>query len=163
MGRQAGKGLERQRVDMSRITLPILTIMRGDEQAEPEVVVNLREESSIDTLAAQRMLSADQVDAAWHFRRAWEAAADLRRPSRLFERVDYSRAFMSQECIEREDEARQELARCRQLLGAHGFDLVVSVCAEGHHIRDLYATRRERDTASDILRVHLTSLAAMWR
>lgn len=151
---------------MSRqpITLPaIRPVARLDEeQPEAEVVVGLRE-SSIVTLAAQRMLTADQVDAAWRFRRAWEDLADMRRPSRLFERVDYSRSFMSQAWLEREDKARQEIDCCRQLLGAHGFDLIVKVCAEGHHIRDLYPTRRERDTAADILRVHLSSLADMWR
>jgi len=39
----------------------------------------------------------------------------------------------------------------------------VSICAEGHAIGDLYSTRRQRDSASDILRVHLDELVALWR
>lgn len=130
------------------------------EDQGPYPVVSLRE-SSIVTLASHGVLDADQVAAAWRFRKAWEVLADLRRPSRLFERVDC--AFRSEARIECEDEARRELAHCRQLLGAHGFDLLVKVCAEGWHIRDLYSTRRERDTATDLLRIHLDSLVELTR
>ena len=102
------------------------------------------------------MLDADQVAAAWRFGKAWELFVRLRRPSQLSERIDGSR--QPDVRFEREDEARRELKRCRDIVGEHGFDLLVKVCAEGYHIRDLYPTRRERDTMSDLRRIHLESI-----
>ena len=143
----------------SRITLPVVfPAARLEEQ--PGEVVGLRD-SSIVTLAAHGLLDADQVAAAWRFRKAWEDFAELERPIDRFERVDHSGDGLAR--IARQHEARREMKRCRRLLGRHGFQLVTRICGEGWHIRDLCTTRRERDVASDVLRIHLTSLAAMWR
>lgn len=127
-----------------------------------DVVVNLRE-SSIVSLASHDVLDVDQVAAAFRFRRQWEELARLRRPANLFERIDTG-GQQSIERAEREDEARRYLMRCRTLLGLHGFELLTKICGEGYHIRDLYpASRRDRDTATDMLRVHLTCLSRYWR
>jgi len=123
-------------------------------------VVNLRE-SSVVTLAAVGALDADQVAAAFRMRSEWETFASLRRPSALFERVDSGGDKAARQ--ERANAAHQQLKRARALLGDHGFKLLMQVCGEGHHIRDLYRTRRERDTATDMLRIHLSALAAMWK
>lgn len=124
------------------------------------VVVNLRE-SSVVTLAASGVLSADQVAAAFRFRNEWETLASLRRPTALFERVDSKGDGLAR--TERHNSAHQQLKRARLLLGEHGFMLLTKICGEGYHVRDLYAARRDRDTATDILRIHLSALAAMWR
>jgi len=124
-------------------------------------VVSLRE-SSIVSLATHGVLDADQVAAAWRFRRAWEAVRSMRMSSAGFDEwVDAGcrpSAF-----AERQMMAATELRVCRRLLGAHGYELVCRVCGEGFHIRDIYATRRERDTAVDLLRIHLNELARLWR
>lgn len=125
-----------------------------------DAVVSLRE-SSIVTLARNGVLNADQVDAAWHFRKAWEDLSRLRQPSLLFEKIDGCGFPQELARGEREEESRRLLTRCRILLGQHGFDLVTKICGEGYHIRDLYHSRRERDTATDLLRIHLTGLAAV--
>lgn len=129
-------------------------VVTAAEKREVAPVVSLRE-SSIITLASHGLLDADQVAAAMRFRAAWEAYANLHRSGRSLERVDGGRRVAEP----RGNEASRMLKRYRALLGAHGFDLLIRVCGEGHHIRDLYQTRRERDTATDILRIHLSALA----
>lgn len=123
-------------------------------------IVHLRE-SSISSLAAHGVIDADQVVAAFHFRSAWERYADLHNPRQFAERVDYQ--MSATRAAELRDTARKEMQRYRLLLGEHGFALVMKVCGEGYHIRDLYASRRERDTMTDILRIHLTAMAAIDR
>lgn len=145
-----------------RVDNPGYVALRPESDSNPrviEAIVSLRD-SSVVTMATHGVLDADQVAAAWRLRKAWEVLVGLRRPTHLFERIDGCGIARRSE---REEEARGELRRCRELLGAHGFDLLVKVCAEGYHIRDLYPTRRERDTATDLLRIHLTSLAGLMR
>jgi hypothetical protein len=127
----------------------------------PAEIVVLRE-SSVVTLAAAGVLDALQVAAAFRFRNEWEALIRLRKPSELFERVD-NHAGAALAPSERENAAHQQLRRCRLLLGEHGFGLLVKVCGEGYHVRDLYHSRRDRDTATDILKLHLAALAGLWR
>jgi hypothetical protein len=131
-------------------------IVSAAENKESAPVVSLRE-SSIITLASHGLLDADQVAAAMRFRAAWESYANLHRSGRMLERIDGGRQITEP----RGNEASRTLKRYRALLGAHGFDLLIRVCGEGHHIRDLYQTRRERDTATDVLRIHLSALAAL--
>jgi hypothetical protein len=125
-----------------------------------DVVVNLRE-SSIVSLAAHGVLDADQVTAGFRFRRRWEEISRIHHPAHLFERIDPGRAASMM--LDREDEARRELTACRYLVGLHGFELLTKICGEGYHIRDLYPSRRERDTATDLLKIHLTAIAGLWR
>lgn len=117
-------------------------------------VVAIRE-SSIVTLAAHGVLDAAQVSAAMRFRDHWERYASLHRSGQIIERVDHGRRPPG---TGREDAAR-ELKRIRQIVGQHAFELLIRVCGEGHHVRDLYQARRDRDTATDILRINLTLLA----
>jgi hypothetical protein len=115
-------------------------------------------EWSITTLAAQGRLDADQVAAAVRFRRAWETVQSIRPATIGFdERIGGGR-FAG--LPERRLAAASELRFARRELGAHGYMLVGRICGEGRHIRDLFKTRRERDTATDLLRIHLNSLAA---
>lgn len=124
-------------------------------------VVSLRE-SSVTVLAAHGLLDATQVNAAFRFRNLWEALDDdPRRHSSPFERLGGFPARKTAES-ERAAEAKRALKRLRPLLGVRGFDLVVHICAEGYHVRDLCQTRRERDTATDMLRAHLSDLAAIF-
>jgi hypothetical protein len=123
-------------------------------------VVNLRE-SSVVTLAALHILDADQVAAAFRFRHAWETVESARQASIGFEEwIDAGR--LPAGIAERQLKAAGDLRQCRKLLGAHGYMLVGRVCGEGWHIRDLYPNRRARQTATDMLRIHLSSLAALW-
>lgn len=128
-------------------------------------VVPLRE-SSVITLAAHGLLDADQVAAAFRFRNTWADWVGLRSRYGQFEKIDFGGdAYLSSALmkVEREDDARQELQRCRDLLGAHGFQMLIKICGEGYNIREMATTRRGRDTATDLLRLHLDSLAALWR
>lgn len=56
-----------------------------------------------------------------------------------------------------------ELNRARELLGQHGFGLVVTVCGERKPLHEICRTRRERETTTDMLRIHLGTLAKFWR
>jgi hypothetical protein len=125
-----------------------------------EAVVNLRE-SSVVTLAAHGILDADQVDAAFRFRRAWETVASARQSSIGFDEwIDAGR--LPAGLAERQLQAAEDLRQCRKLLGAHGYMLVGRVCGEGWHLRDLYPKRGDRDAMTRMLYIHLSSLAALW-
>jgi hypothetical protein len=119
-------------------------------------VVSLRE-WSVKTLA----LEPEQKAAAERFCRSWETVHRVRTNATSFgERVDNGKR--QSPFSERSLTAAQDLRHCRILLGEHGYALVGKVCGDGYHIRDLYRTRRERDMANDLLKIHLTALAAMW-
>jgi hypothetical protein len=123
-------------------------------------VIRLRE-WSVTTLAAHGALDDEQVTAAQRFCASWEAVHGMRTSyPALTERVDSSRRASS--FAETSLTAAQDLRHARILLGEHGYALVGKVCGDGYHIRDLYRTRRERDFAADLLKVHLTALAKMW-
>ena len=125
-----------------------------------EAVVNLRE-WSVASLAAHGVLDADQVAAAFRFRNAWETVQAARQASIGFsEWIDAGCPSIA--LSERRLAAAGTLRQCRRLLGAHGYELVSRICGEGFHIRDLYPTRRARDTATDMLKTHLTELARIW-
>ena len=75
--------------------------------------------------------------------------------------VDVSR-FRCEGLSSRQADAANELSRARLLLGERAYALVVRVCAEGYGLRELAATRRERDTLADVLRLSLSDLASRW-
>jgi hypothetical protein len=126
-----------------------------------DAVVSLRE-SSIITMAQHAVLTADQVAAAWRFRKAFETVNAMKGSV-----IDPDSLIRSTRKIdglpERRLSAAFDLRLARRLLGAHGYNLVRLVCGEGFHIRDIYKSRRERDTATDLLRIHLDALASIWR
>lgn len=129
-------------------------------QRHIEAVVSLRE-SSVITMASHGLLSADQVAAAWRFRHAAELMRQVGSGSNAEPRIPGTRK--PDDIAERRLSAAGDMRTAKHLLGAHGFNLVTLVCAEGFHIRDLYQTRRERDTATDMLKIHLSALASVWR
>jgi hypothetical protein len=131
-----------------------------DNPRQVEAVVNLRE-WSVASLAAHGVLDADQVAAAFRFRNAWETVKGARQASFGFsEWIDAG--CRPPGLSERRLAAAGHLRQSRRLLGAHGYHLVSRICGEGFHVRDLYPTRRARDTATDLLRIHLTALAQLW-
>jgi hypothetical protein len=133
----------------------------GTNPRQVTAVVNLRE-SSVSTLAAHGILDLAQVQAAIRFRHAWETVGGIGSSSAAFgERVDMSRRPTG--IAERRLQAAADLRFCRQLLGAHGYMLVGRICGDGEHIRDICRTRRQRDTAHDMLKIHLAALAASWK
>lgn len=140
-----------------------LTIVRHGALVErPDgEIVSLRE-SSVTTLGRLGLLDGRQVDAAFRFRNLWQALDDdPRRHASPSERVGgkgMHRAGKGERLVE----ARRTLRRVRPLLGVRGFDLVARICGDGYHIRDLFQSRRERDTATDNLRTHLSDLAAIF-
>ena len=124
-------------------------------------VAGLRE-SSIVSLASHGVLDADQVSAAWRFRRLWEAAQQIHLANaHALERIDLI-GHAADAGSEKRPDACTELERCRVALGVHGYRLVVQTCGYGYHIRDLYGARRDRDTASDMLRQYLSLLGELW-
>jgi len=129
-----------------------------EPRREKAPVVAMRE-SSIVSLASHGLLDAAQVAAALRFRDLWEQFVDVSRPALLFERVD--NAPKTSDRVAARDTAKKELARFRTVVGVHGFQLLSKVCGDGFHIRDLYKTRRERDTAVDMLKIHLTEIALL--
>jgi hypothetical protein len=124
-------------------------------------VVGFRQ-SSVVTLAAHGVLDADQVAAAFRFRNAFEIVIDAKRQSIGFNEWQ-SPGPVAPDIAARRADATRDLGRARALLGSHGYMLVGKICGEGFHLHDLYPKRRDRDTHTDMLRVHLTSLAKLWR
>ena len=187
MGRQASQGVERQhmaaetgqalerlgmgmkpghrqaRPALMSVDNPYYSADHPESRDNPrvvEAVVNLRE-WSVATLAAHGVLDADQVAAAFRFRNAWETVQGARQASigfsewidagcraAGFQRAPHGRCGHTQAV---------STAAWRAWLSPGG-----QVCGDGHHIRDLYPTRRARDTATDLLRIHLSDLAALW-
>lgn len=133
---------------------------REKPKVKPAPVTALRE-SSISTLAGQGVLSVDQLSAALRFRDLWQLYITQSSPSRAFEaeRVDY--AYRHQGRGVGHLDAKKELSRIRFQVGTHLFQLLKRTCGDGYHIRDLYRSRRERDSAVDLLRVALDEMAAM--
>ena len=134
-------------------------IMPGEERRSRSVEIIALRESSVITLARVGALNDLQVAAAFRLARLVQTA-NAEAGSRFRQYVDGGERTP---LAERATEAMRELRNARQLLGRHGYSLAVSICAEGHALADLYPTRRQRDTASDVLRVHLDELVAMWR
>jgi hypothetical protein len=139
MGAEAGQDLERFGMGVTRLR-----------------------EWSVTTLAAHGGLDEAQIAAARRFCSSWETVQGQPLAAATFaERIDRDRNPPTYS--DRRLKAAADLRHCRILLGEHGYALVGKVCGDGYHIRDLYPTRRERDFAADLLKVHLTALAAMWR
>jgi hypothetical protein len=126
-----------------------------------EAVVNLRE-WSVASLAAHGVLDEEQVAAAQRFNNSWQTVQSLGSAAAGFGMFIDS-GLRRSTFAERRLKAATDLRHCRILLGEHGYSLVGRVCGDGFHIRDMYQARRERDTASDMLKLYLTQLAAMWR
>lgn len=123
-------------------------------------LVTLRDDS-ITVLARMKILDADQVYAALRFRAAFESAVDAAQASLGF-REWQSPGPPAPALVERRARASHDLEAARHLVGAHGFWLLGRVCGEGHSVLDLCASRRERDTHTDLLKLHLTGLAELW-
>lgn len=130
-------------------------------EAHVEPIVAFRE-SSVTTLARSGVLDADQIAAAFRFRNAFEVVVDAKRASLGFQEwTEPGKPIPA--VTERRVAASTDLRAARALLGAHGYSLVGRICGEGYCIADLFQSRRERDTHIDLLKIHLRSLAALWR
>lgn len=123
-------------------------------------LVSLREDS-VTVLARLGMLDADQIEAAYRFRNALETVIEAKRESIGF-REWQDPGPKAAEIVEQRAIARRELSQARQLLGAYTYALVGRCAGEGYSIRDLFHTRRERDTHHDLLKIGLRQLAALW-
>lgn len=121
-------------------------------------IIPLRE-SSIVSLARVGAINSLQVAAAFRLSNLVRTAS-AESGSRLREYVDGGERTPF---AERATGATAELRQARLLLGRRGFALAVSICVEGRALTDLYATRRQRDTASDMLRAQLDELVELWR
>ena len=156
-------GHRRARTAVVTVDNPEFSTERPESADNPrtaQAIVNLRE-SSIVTLAQHGVLNADQAAAAYRFRRAWETVQRMRPASVGFDE------WIAGGCrpggfADDQLAAASDLRICRRKLGEHGYQLVGRVCGDGFHIRDLYRTRRDRDTATDMLRIYLNSLADLW-
>lgn len=137
---------------------------REGERAFPRKVamaVNIRE-SSIATLAHKELIDPAQTAAADKFRRFFEMAGGSGAGAMDMTKdvVDGGRG--PQDIKDSVVNATYELVEARKLLGRDGFELVRTIAGERRSIHDFCKTRRERDTALDMLRMHLSALAEMW-
>lgn len=154
----------------ARVKRPLLSVAvdnpyysgsHPESQTNPRTVVVSLRDSSIVTLAAHGVIDANQVEAAWRFRKAWETVQAPGTVSAGFQEwVDTT--CRPAELAERRLAAAGDLRNARRILGNHGYMLVSKVCGEGWHIRDLYHKRGERDAMTLMLRIHLASLARIW-
>ncbi|PSM18525.1 hypothetical protein C7T96_10205 [Nitratireductor sp. StC3] len=129
-----------------------------------EAVQNIRE-SSITTLHARGIISGAQAHAGDRFRRLWEAmgGAGASAINYAQEPVDGGRAV--DPIDPRQIDAGKELNRCRQHLGARGYDLICKVCGEGYSVKAVVGVaskRRDYDSAMDSLRAYLDDLCDLW-
>jgi hypothetical protein len=123
-------------------------------------LVSFREDS-ITVLARLGMLDADQIEAAYRFRNALETVIEAKRDSIGF-REWQSPGPQAAQISEQRAIARRELQEARNLLGAYLYALVGRCAGEGYSVRDLFHTRRERDSHYDMLKISLQQLAALW-
>lgn len=123
-------------------------------------LVSLREDS-ITVLARIGAIDSTQIEAAYRFRNALETVIEAKRESIGF-REWQSPGSRPTDILEKRATARKDLQQARNLLGAYLYALVGRVAGEGYAIRDLFHTRRERDSHHDMLKIGLQQLGALW-
>ena len=120
--------------------------------------INVRE-SAVETLYSRGFLGKAQKKAADRVRELWEAAGGKTGSlDYTLDRVDGGRG----EPVVGRIQAAQELDRCRRLIGARGYDVLLSVCGEGKALTDITPHKRARLTMADNLRADLDDIAGMW-
>ena len=113
----------------------------------------------METLFARGFLARSQKLAADRFRACWEkAGGSVQSLDHTLDRVDGGRG----DPLAARIVAANELKRCRQLIGARGYEVLQLVCAEGRALAEITPHKRERLTMADNLRADLDDLAAMW-
>lgn len=112
-------------------------------------------------MARLRQIDSDQVSAAFRFRNAFYIVLDAKHESMGFREWQAPRGnppTIQQSRLT----AQGDLDSARKLLGAYLYALTGRICGEGYCVRDLFETRRERDTHSDIFRIALGQLGSLW-
>ncbi|MGO7508909.1 hypothetical protein ACC677_02595 [Rhizobium ruizarguesonis] len=125
-------------------------------------MMNVRE-SAITTMAARGVFDAAQVAAATRFRALWESIGGKGAGAINYGKEPVDGGKARDPITEREVNAGKELAKCRELLGVRLYGLVSAVCGEGYALTEIFAGKRERLTAADMLRMGLDDLAELWR
>jgi len=123
-------------------------------------VVGFREDS-IRVMARMQQIDADQVAAAFRFRSAFMTVLDAKHESMGFREWQSPRGITAA-LAERRLTAQEDLDAARKLLGAYSYALMGRICGEGYSMRDLFNTRRKRDTHTDILHIALSQLGKLW-
>jgi hypothetical protein len=126
----------------------------------PVELESLREDS-VMLMARLHQIDSDQVSAAYRFRNAFYIVLDAKHESLGFREWQAPRGIIAS-LAERRMRAQDDLDAARQLLGAYLYALTGRICGEGYCVRDLFATRRERDTHADIFRIALRQLGILW-
>lgn len=121
----------------------------------PAASPELRQRSSVATLAAAGQIGADEVMAAWEFARLWREMSDGRSFWDLM--IGTGPAPSTPKALA----AKQQLQAIRNEVGGRGFELCCLVAVEGYSLSDLFVSRRMRDTHSDMLRLHLAEIALL--
>lgn len=120
--------------------------------------INVRE-SAVETLYSRGFLGKAQKKAADRVRELWEATGGKTGSlDYTSDRVDGGKG----EPVVGRIQAAQELDRCRRLIGARGYDVLLSVCGEGKALTDMTPHKRSRLTMADNLRADLDDIAGMW-
>lgn len=124
------------------------------------VVVNVKE-STVTTLSAQKLITPAQAAVAERFRRHWELVHSVKFTGALAH-MTVGGGGGQPNFAEMQGNSRYELERAKTLLGEHGFRLVAMICGDGYAVREMTSSRRARETATDMLRIHLDQLAELW-
>jgi hypothetical protein len=127
------------------------------------VSINIKE-SAIAVLESRGYLHPAQVEAADRFRRLYEAAGGSGAKAMDYTKEPVDGGGTAEPISLRRMQAGIELKRCRELLGARGYQIVSALAGEGRSIEEI-AGHRQRDKYSltDALRGFLEDLAVMWR
>jgi hypothetical protein len=124
-------------------------------------------ESPVSYLASKGALTASQVAAADIFRKLFERVGGAGARA-----IDYSRPHVdgggtADPINPNQLDAGLQLKRAHDALtasyGRYAWLLVMYICGEGKHIREMTETRRQHDTMLDGLRMYLDCLAAHWK
>lgn len=147
---------------------PDWRVAHDGEKAFPRYVTAARNvrESGVSLLASKGALNPAQVAAADKFRRLFEAMGGTGARA-----IDPSKEAVDGGCwpdpIGAEAiNAGKQLAAAHEVVtrqyGLYAWRLLGYVCGEGRTVHELTATRRQRDTMTDGLRMSLDVLAIHW-
>jgi len=147
---------------------PLYSRAHDGDRTNPQTIgafINMRE-SAIVMLEAKGVLDKAQVKAAERFRKLWERMGGTGAGAMDYSRIVVDGGIAPDPISESQMEAGRSLKEAEQALkaqhGTYAYKLVGYICGEGYSIHDLTATRRQRDTMTDLLRMYLDVLADHW-
>lgn len=152
------------KVETATVENPNWSRAHEGASANPRFVtasVNVKE-SAIGTLAARKLIDRAQAEAAVRFRGHWEAMGGAGAQAMDYTRDKVDGGQIADPIDVMQMKAARKLAEAERTLGERNYDLVRRVCGEGRAMTEMFATKRERLTATDNLRSSLDDLCRVW-